>query len=102
MNKKKRRASGSNVRKRTAGERCSVTKGSVLWAIACVLTKSTPTGLTFTQTLSWRRGMSEDEARGSAVKFAMAERPDYAIEIVTISQIPSPNTKVTNSGAEKL
>ena len=68
---------------------------SALWVIAIVMTKTTPTGLVFTQTVSWRRGMSEDEARGSAIKFAMQKRPDYAVGMVTITQIPSPNISVS-------
>jgi len=72
-----------------------VASGSVLWVIATVMTKATPTGLVFTQTVSWRRGMTEDEARGSALKYAMAERPDYAVEMVTVTQIPSPNKNYT-------
>ncbi|OQA33715.1 MAG: hypothetical protein BWY57_00995 [Betaproteobacteria bacterium ADurb.Bin341] len=39
--------------------------------------------------------MTEDEARGSALKYAMAERPDYAVEMVTVTQIPSPNKNYT-------
>ena len=82
-------------RKRTDSRRCAVASGSVLWVIATVMTKATPTGLVFTQTVSWRRGMTEDEARGSALKYAMAERPDYAVEMVTVTQIPSPNKNYT-------
>lgn len=73
-------------------KRSSPSTGSVLWVIATVLTKATPTGVIFTQTVSWRRNMTEDEARGSAIKFAMGERPGYAVEMVTVTQIPSPNS----------
>lgn len=38
-----------------------------LWIASVILRKPTGTGFTTTQTLSWRFGCSEDEARGSAV-----------------------------------
>jgi hypothetical protein len=72
--------------------------GSGLWVVACVLVKHTPTGLSFSQSVSWRKNATKDEATGAAVNYALENKPGFAVEMVTAVQLDAPNTEVSNSG----
>lgn len=58
------------------------------WIVAIILTRRESSGsITWAQTITWRSGATEDEAKGAAVTFAMAERPGFAIEMITTAKI---------------
>lgn len=64
---------------------------SALWIVACVLTKNTPTGVTFSQCITWRKGVTEDEAKGAAVTYALENKKGFAIEMITTAKIELSN-----------
>lgn len=68
------------------------TETAALWVVCVLMSQRTTEKVTFTQTMSWRNGVTEDEARGSAVKFAMAERPHFSVEMITAADITKPPT----------
>jgi hypothetical protein len=58
-----------------------------------VLTKPTPTGITLSQSVSWRNKVTKEEATGMAVAYALENKPGFAIDMVTAIQIDAPNEK---------
>lgn len=74
--------------------------GSGLWVVACVLVKHTPTGLTFSQSVSWRKNATKNEATGAAVAFALESKPGYAIEMITAMQLDAPNTAIRHAAPD--
>lgn len=66
----------------------------VVWVVACVLRKieNAGSGLTqsISQTISYRSNCSEDEARGAAVSFALKEKPNHDIALVSTAKIEIP------------
>ncbi len=58
-----------------------------LWVVCVLLSQQLSGKLMRTQTISWRGGVSEDEAVGAAIKYAMETRPGYAVEMFTAVDI---------------
>jgi hypothetical protein len=69
---------------------------SVIYCVAVLLKRPAYNGIELTQTMSWRSGCTEDEARGAAVAYAFEQKPGFSIDMVTVAKIelPSPNTEI--------
>ena len=58
---------------------------STLWIVAIILMKQRRGGnIALSQSVSWRMGVTEGEARGQALKVAMKANPDFAVHLVTV------------------
>lgn len=68
--------------------------GSVLWVTAIVLTRRGYGETTISQTVSWKNGCTEDEARGAAVKYALEAKPGFSVDMVTTAKIEIPPQNV--------
>ena len=61
-----------------------------LWVVCVLLSKHNADHVLQTQTISWRRDVSEDEAKGAAVAYALQTRPGYSVEMITAVDISQP------------
>ncbi len=62
---------------------------SGLYIVAVVVRQEIPGATNLKSMLSWRWAESEDEAVGSAVKWALEERPGWCVASHVVSEIPA-------------
>lgn len=58
-----------------------------VWVVACILTKQDYGTITISQTLSWKRNCTEEEAKGHAIEFALKEKTGFAISHVMAAKV---------------